>query len=112
MLMFLFQALYSLWVLFIVSIQVQLFLILRRKMEKLAQPLILSVLEVPELFWACYCCFLSGPIVCLVWGFVFCFVLFFSYLISVLVCAMWYQETAFWLLSYEGAAEKKTSFIM
>lgn len=36
----------------------------------------------------------------------------FSYLISVLVCAMWYQETAFRLLAYEKAAEKKTSFIM
>lgn len=38
--------------------------------------------------------------------------LFFSYLISVLVCAMWYQETAGPLLSYEKAAEKNTSFIM
>lgn len=74
MLMCLFEALCSLWVLFIVSIQVQLFLILRRKVKKLAQPLILSVLEVPGLFWACYCCFLSGPIVCLVWGFVFFFI--------------------------------------
>lgn len=41
---------------------------------------------------------------------VLCF--FFSYLISVLVCAMWYQETAGPLLSYEKAAEKNTSFIM
>lgn len=36
----------------------------------------------------------------------------FSYLISVLVCVMQYQETAFHLLSYEKAAERKTSFIM
>lgn len=78
--------------------------VIRRKI-KLAERSILSVSLLPELFWNG--CFLSGSIVCLLWGFVF-----FSYLISVLVCAMWYQETAFRLPSYEKAAEKKTSFIM
>lgn len=61
-----------------------------------------------RLFECCQNC--SGMAVSflgLVWGFVV-----FSYLISVLVCVMWYQETAFCLLSYEEAAEKKTSFII
>lgn len=79
--MFLFKFPLSIWVLkFIVYIKVKIFFVTRRKI-KLAEPLILSVLVLPELFWNG--CFLSGSIVYLVWGFVF-----FSYLISVLVCAM------------------------
>ena len=70
----------------------------KKNENQMRQPSILPVSGAPELFWG-YCSFGLG----------FCA---FSYLISVLVCAMRYQETAFRLLSYEKAAEKKTSFIM
>lgn len=101
--MVLFEFPLSIWVLkFIVYIKVKVFFCYKKKI-KLAEPSVLSVSMLLELFWIC--CFLSGSIVC--FG-----VFLFSYLISVLVCAMWYQETAFCLLSYEKAAQKKTSFIM
>lgn len=86
MFMFSFEFPLSVWVLkFVIYIKVKMFFVIRRKI-KLAECLVLSVSLLPELFWNG--CFLSGSVVCLLWGFVF-----FSYLISVLVCAMWYQET-------------------
>ena len=67
--MFLFEVPLSIWVWkFIVYIKVKLFFVLKRKM-KLAEPSMLSVSVLPELFWNG--CFLSGSVICLVWGFVF-----------------------------------------
>lgn len=107
MLMFLFEALFKCLDI-TVYIKGQNILNSEKKNEhKMRQPSILPVPEPRELFWDRCCC-------SLLWG--YCsFVLglrAFSYLISVLVCVMQYQETAFRLLSYEKAAEKKTSFIM
>lgn len=86
MFMFSFEFPLSVWVLkFIIYIKVKMLFVMRRKI-KLPERLVLCVSLLPELFWNG--CFLSGSVVCLLWGFVF-----FSYLISVLVCTMWYQET-------------------
>lgn len=106
MLMFLFEALLK--CLGIVYIKSQNIFNSEKKNEnQMRQPSILPVSGAPELFWDRCCC-------SLLWGYCSFGLGFsaFSYLISVLVCAMRYQETAFRLLSYEKAAEKKTSFIM
>lgn len=69
--MVLFEFPLSIWVLkFVVYIEVKIFFVTRRKI-KLAEPSILFVSVLPELFWNG--CFLSGSIVCL--GFL-CFFIF------------------------------------
>lgn len=69
MFMFSFEFPLSVWVLkFIIYIKVKMLFVIRRKI-KLAERSVLSVSLLPELFWNG--CFLSGSIVCLLWGFVF-----------------------------------------